>query len=104
MPPKGESIGYALEDAVIFSCVLSHFGLTSPPATTFAFYEKIRRNPIDDAYRDASIGWDSNKDSGWLTTKLMEWFTPLYLWWTKASSSKGFRADPRDIDFDTASS
>ncbi len=27
---KGESIGYALEDAIVFSCVISHFGLTTP--------------------------------------------------------------------------
>ena len=99
MPPRGESIGYALEDAIIFSRVLSHFGLTQAPATTFSFYEKIRRNPINAAYQDASMGWESNKDRGFWVTKFMEWVTPLYLWWTKSSREKTFRADPRDIEF-----
>lgn len=95
MPPKGESIGFALEDAVIFSCVLSHFGSTA----ALPFYEKIRREPIHDAYKDASFGWDTNKDTGFLFTKMMEWITPLYLWWTKKSREVSFASDPRKIKF-----
>lgn len=98
MPPKGESIGYALEDAVIFSCVLSHFGLASPKAALL-FYEKIRRKTINDAYKDSSFGWDTNKDTGFLATKIMEWVTPLYLWWTKKSREASFATDPREIQF-----
>lgn len=98
MPPKGESIGYALEDALIFSCILSHFGLTSPKAALL-FYEKIRRKTINDAYKDASFGWDTNKDTGFLATKIMEWVTPLYLWWTKKSREASFATDPREIQF-----
>lgn len=98
MPPKGESIGYALEDAVIFSSVLSHFKLANF-ASAFPFYESIRRQTINDAYKNASFGWDTNKDAGFLFTKMMEWMTPLYLWWTKNSREASFVTDPRDIDF-----
>lgn len=99
MPPKGESIGFALEDSVIFSHVLSHFGL-GRFSESLAFYEKSRRNTINDAYESASVGWDTNKDKGFLFTKLMEWLTPIYLWWTKSSREASFSSDPRDIQFD----
>jgi len=102
MPPKGESIGYALEDAIIFSCILSRFGLTSSPSSIFSVYEKIRRKPIDDAYKDAAMGWDTNKDSGFFFTKFMEWLTPMYLWWTKRSREAHFAADPRDLKLPTS--
>jgi hypothetical protein len=98
MPPKGESIGYALEDAVIFAQVLSHFGLENL-AETFSFYQEIRRKKIDDAYKAAAMGWNTNKDKGFLFTKVMEWLTPLYLWWTKGPREASYDADPCDIQF-----
>lgn len=98
MPPKGESIGHALEDAVIFSTVLSHFELADF-TSAFPFYENIRRKTISDAYKAASFGWNTNKDTGFLVTKMMEWITPVYLWWTKGSREAAFVTDPRDIDF-----
>lgn len=101
MPPKGESIGYALEDAIMFSTVLSHFGLAKS-LEALPFYEKIRRQPISDAYKDASFGWDTNKDTGFLFTKFMEWVTPLYLSWTKKSREASFMIDPREIEFPLA--
>jgi hypothetical protein len=104
MPPRGESIGHALEDAIIFAHVLSHYVSRNkspppPPADIFTFYESIRLRPIDAAYADASLGWDSNKDSGWLFTKFMEWVTPIYLWWTSAARKRSFETDPREIYF-----
>jgi hypothetical protein len=99
MPPKGESIGYALEDAVMFSTVFSHYGLNSSPEQIFTFYEKIRRNPIEDAYKSAAFGWNTNRDSGWLTMKFMEWITPIFLWWTRSAREKDFSTDPRNITF-----
>ncbi|OXV07657.1 hypothetical protein Egran_04575 [Elaphomyces granulatus] len=99
MPPKGESIGYALEDAIIFSRVLKHFGLSATLETVFSFYETVRRKTIEDAYRRAAMGWHTRKDSSYLVTKIVEWLTPWYLWWTRKSMEQGFLTDPRDIQF-----
>jgi hypothetical protein len=104
MPPKGESIGYALEDAIIFSTVLSHFGLSAEPATIFSHYERVRRKDIEDAYRDSAMGWQTNRDSGYLITKIMEFITPLFLWWTRKRMERRFLMDPRDIAFPSHSS
>ena len=32
------------------------------------------------AHAAASFGWNTNKDKGWLVTKVMEWVTPWFLW------------------------
>ena len=98
MPPRGESIGYALEDAVIFSHLLQHFGRDCKLPELFETYEQLRRKPIDDAYKDASFGWDTIRDSGWFATKLMEWITPIYIWWTEGTRAKHFLADPRSVE------
>lgn len=104
MPPKGESIGYCLEDAILFSRVLfynlshfSHFSSADPARTIFSSYERIRRKPIEEAYRTASTGWMSNRDMGVIGTKLFEWFTPVFLWWTRTAMERDFMADPRDV-------
>jgi hypothetical protein len=80
MPPKGESIGYAPEDAIMFSTVFSHFGLSAEPVTVF-YYEKARWKDIEDAHRDSAMGWQTKGDSSYLITKIVEWITPSYLWW-----------------------
>lgn len=103
MPPRGESIGYALEDAIIFSHVLQHFGLGSQPSQSFAFHDKLRREDLNAAFKDASFGWDTNKDSGWFKTKIMEWITPIYIWSTASHRAKLYSADPRNIEFPPSS-
>jgi hypothetical protein len=99
MPPKGESIGFALEDAIVIGSVVSHLGANAPPASIFVCQDKIRRGTLDAAYKDAAFGWKTNKDNGVLVTKIMEWMTPFYLWMTKESRAKTFSTDPRDIQF-----
>ncbi|KAJ3039841.1 hypothetical protein HDV00_011750 [Rhizophlyctis rosea] len=99
MPPKGESIGYALEDAIIFSTIVKHFGLNSAPSQIFAHYEKVRRKPVNAAYEDSKWGWGTNKDLGWFTHKFFEFVTPLYLWWSAKDRDMHFKKDPRKVDF-----
>ncbi|KAL2797332.1 hypothetical protein BJX66DRAFT_348946 [Aspergillus keveii] len=98
MPPKGESIGHALEDAIKISSILSHYGLESVDEA-FAFYERLQRKKIEDAFRVSSTGWVSNHDIGAIGARIMEWITPLYLWWTRGAMERDFLDDPDDITF-----
>ncbi|KAJ5168105.1 uncharacterized protein N7482_003699 [Penicillium canariense] len=98
MPPKGESIGHALEDAVKFSLILARFH-REPPKAAFDFFENLQRKKTEDMYKVASTGWMSNRDIGAIGSRLLEWFTPLFLWWTRESSEKDLLADPTDIPF-----
>ncbi|KAL4891080.1 hypothetical protein BDV59DRAFT_209246 [Aspergillus ambiguus] len=95
MPPKGESIGHALEDAIKFSRVVGHYGIDSP-VKSFRAYESAQRKKIDDAYKVSSSGWMSNHDLGFIGARLFEWFTPIFLWWTRAKQ-EDFLADPGAI-------
>lgn len=98
MPPKGESIGHAFEDAIRFSLILSHYKSESP-LRAFEFYEGSQRKKTEDLYKVSSTGWKSNDDIGAIGGMLLEWFTPLYLWWTKGFSEKDLWTDPTDISF-----
>ncbi|EAU39520.1 predicted protein [Aspergillus terreus NIH2624] len=98
MPPKGESIGHALEDAVKFARVLGHYGIEDP-IRSFRAYESAQRKKIEDAYKVSSNGWMSNHDLGAIRARLFEWFTPVFLWWTRGQQEEDFLADPGDISF-----
>ncbi|KAJ5880978.1 uncharacterized protein N7473_012031 [Penicillium subrubescens] len=98
MPPKGESIGHAFEDAIKFSRILAHYG-SEPPSVSFEFYESVQRKKTEELYQVSSTGWKSNKDIGTIGGRLLEWFTPWYLWWTKGSSEKDLLTDPTNIQF-----
>lgn len=98
MPPKGESIGHAFEDAIKFAKILSHYGLEKP-RVSFEFYDHLLRGQVEDAYRVASVGWVPKDDLGVVGSWLWELFTPVFLWWTRGSMEKEFLEDPRDIEF-----
>ncbi|KAJ5698191.1 hypothetical protein N7462_000196 [Penicillium macrosclerotiorum] len=98
MPPKGESIGHAFEDAIKLSLILSHF-IDEPPKVSFTFYEKLQRKKSEDLYKVSSTGWKSKPDIGGIGSILLEWLTPLYMWWIRASSEEDLLADPTDIPF-----
>lgn len=98
MPPKGESIGHAFEDAIRFSLILSHYR-SEPPRVSFEFYENVQRKKTEEIYKVSSTGWKSNDDIGAIGGRLLEWLTPLYLWWTKGFSEKDLLTDPTDIQF-----
>jgi hypothetical protein len=102
MPPKGESIGHALEDAIKIASVLSHYDLYSVDEA-FGFYEQLQRKKIEDAFQVSSTGWMSNHDIGAIGARIMEWITPLYLWWTRAAMVRDFLDDPDDITFSARS-
>lgn len=78
MPPKWESIGHAIEDAVKLSLILSHFE-NEPPKVAFEFYENLQRKKTEDMYKAASTGWMSNHDMAAVGGRILERLTPLYL-------------------------
>lgn len=98
MPPKGESIGHAFEDAIKFSLILSHYRSESP-RVSFEFYETLQRKKTEDIYKASATGWKSGNDIGAIGGRLLEWFTPIYLWWTKGDSEKDLLTDPTNIQF-----
>ena len=63
MPPQGESIGFAVEDAVLFARIIE-CNPEEPISTLFTTYESLRRPTIDSAYKEAAFRWDVLKDKG----------------------------------------
>lgn len=105
MPPQGESIGLALEDSVLFSRALAHYNAKDAEDNkrrtlleTFKSYEELRRSPIDEAYREAKMRWESAKDSGFVGMKMKEFIYPLVLWWTAGRRTKAYMYDARDVE------
>ncbi|ETN45570.1 uncharacterized protein HMPREF1541_09402 [Cyphellophora europaea CBS 101466] len=100
MPPQGESAGIAFEDAVILGrtmCTTDDKGLTG----RLAVYERLRRPRTDEAYRQASFGWNTLKDSGWLAFQIRSWVTWAFLWWTAKSRALHYGEDlaTKELDF-----
>ncbi|KAI9718753.1 MAG: hypothetical protein M1812_003927 [Candelaria pacifica] len=91
MPPQGESIGLAIEDAVLLSRVLQKSPERSIP-DSFSSYEKTRQPRIDAAYKEATSRWEKVKDRTWLQHRMVEWFTWAYLWykWSTFESSHAY--------------
>jgi 2-polyprenyl-6-methoxyphenol hydroxylase-like FAD-dependent oxidoreductase len=97
MPPQGESIGLALEDALLFARVLAKFH-TQGLEPAFSVYENLRRQKVEDAHREASKRWENVRDSGYLVMKLKEIVFPAIFWWTKSSREKAYLYDTETID------
>ncbi len=92
MPPQGESTGYALEDAILFARVMAakfDIGLDQ----VFKTYQHVRRERIDKAYDEAAFGWETQKDCGWFTFLLRNWFTTFFLYWTYSARQKRYSED-----------
>ena len=92
MPPQGESGGMALEDAILLARVMAATADRDLPER-FAAYERLRRPRADAAYQEASFGWETQKDSGWLAFYLRSWLTTLFLWWTASARQKRYCED-----------
>ena len=93
MPPQGESVGLALEDAVVFARRMADVQQRGDLESAFAKYERLRRPRADEAYEQATFGWDTQKDSGWFTFQLKNWLTGWFLWWTKDSRQRRYAED-----------
>ena len=80
MPPQGESVGLALEDAVVFARCMADVQQCRDLESAFTKYERLRRPRADEAYKQATFGWDTQKDSGWFAFQLKNWLTGWFLW------------------------
>jgi salicylate hydroxylase len=92
MPPQGESMGIAIEDATLLSRLISE----QPGASitnTISRYERNRTEKINQAFDEASWRWENVKDSGFLMTLVKEYMTTAFLWWTKDKLSKSWEFD-----------
>jgi salicylate hydroxylase len=96
MPPQGESTGFAIEDAILFSRLLNEAAPSTSIESTTARYERNRRKKIDDAFDEAAFRWETVKDAGLLKTVAKEWLTGVFLWWTKEQRDEGFAFDIRE--------
>lgn len=96
MPPQGESAGLAIEDTMLLSRILERHNEKST-TELFQQYEAVRRPPINAAVKEASMGFDTIQDHGWLMTIIMEWFTWLFLMWRSSRKEKDFGIDVRKM-------
>ncbi|EFR02632.1 salicylate hydroxylase [Nannizzia gypsea CBS 118893] len=96
MPPQGESIGIAIEDAILFARTLAKYR-SSPLSETFRVYEELRRHRIDEQYQEASSRWETVRDCGYIVTKLKEMFVPWWIWWTSKARTETFLSDAESV-------
>ena len=101
MPPQGESAGIALEDAIILGRALSVSDEKGIPSR-LAAYERLRRPRADEAYKQATFGWETQKDSGWLAFQLRSWITSAFLWWTQNARDLRYSEDLATKDLNLA--
>ena len=99
MPPQGESIGIALEDAVTLSRVLEK-RKEEEPIQIFQNYERLRRETVETAYEKAAWGWEKVKDKGFIAGIMMEIFTGIFLWWTRKSKEEELISDIRNVPYE----
>lgn len=96
MPPQGESIGTAIEDAILFARTLAKYR-ASPLSETFRVYEELRRHRIDEQYQEASRRWETVRDCGYIVSKLKELFLPWWMWWTSKAREETFLSDAERV-------
>ena len=108
MPPQGESTGFAIEDAMLFTRIMKEaMNSQEEPnqsipdlvnvKAVFARYERNRRARIDAAYAEANTRWESVKDTGWLASVMREWMIWLFLWFTRSTREKNFTFDVKTV-------
>ncbi|KAA8647720.1 FAD-dependent oxidoreductase [Aspergillus tanneri] len=78
MPPRDESAAYALDDAILFSRILSKHR-HEPPSAAFKAYEDLRRETVNAAFRSSRRMWEKHRDMSFLEGRLKEWTLPFYL-------------------------
>ncbi|KAF3479868.1 salicylate hydroxylase [Arthroderma uncinatum] len=96
MPPQGESIGIAIEDAILFTRTLAKYR-SFPLSKAFKVYKELRRDRIHEQYQEASRRWETVRDCGYLVNKLKEAIMPWWIWWSNESRVKTFMSDAESV-------
>jgi hypothetical protein len=98
MPPRDESVAFAVDDAILFARILAIY-INHPPSDTFKAYESVRRKPVNDAYKEAVIGWERNKDVGSIAGKIDEILMPWTLMRRRMKARSGvWMFDVHDVE------
>lgn len=72
MPPIYSTASYALDDAILFSRVLTRHR-SAPLSTVFETYDELRRNTVDRAFVECNSVWKKMKDRGPMEEFVKEW-------------------------------
>ena len=94
MPPRDESSTYALEDAILFSQILTRY-YDSPLQDAFRAFEDLRRGLIDKAFDASRKLWQESRDMGLLPSQIKELIAPI------SSSLEKFTEAPKTGTFVT---
>ncbi|PYI03041.1 FAD/NAD(P)-binding domain-containing protein [Aspergillus sclerotiicarbonarius CBS 121057] len=78
MPPRDESAAYSIEDALIFTQILSR-NLHAPLPTTFQEYEALRRELVNKAFDASRRLWQSDLDKGLFPGHVRDLMSPVHL-------------------------
>lgn len=78
MPPRDESAAYALDDAILFSRILSSYR-SEPLTEAFDAYETLRRDTINHAFKESRRMWARNREMGFLEGRIKEWMMSFHL-------------------------
>ncbi|CDM27192.1 hypothetical protein DTO013E5_4361 [Penicillium roqueforti] len=100
MPPRDESAAYALDDAILFSRILSTYR-SEPLTEVFDAYEKLRRNTINHAFKESRRMWARNRDMGFLEGKVKEWMMSFHLRSNESSREAAWEFDATKIALPT---
>ena len=95
----GESIGVAIEDAMLIARVLTR-RRERTVAQLFADYETLRRPVIDKIYRVTIGRWNMTlkEDIGWLGTFLWDYFSVVFFWFLAWKQDDHFAADVAKLE------
>jgi 2-polyprenyl-6-methoxyphenol hydroxylase-like FAD-dependent oxidoreductase len=96
MPPGGQSVGLAFEDAIILSRLLS----SSPSADladVFARYDSVRRPRVEDHYKQMAARWEGTKTHSWWVQWIREFFVWVYLRAIARHADESFGYDPMKV-------
>ncbi|KAK2734307.1 hypothetical protein FQN57_001712 [Myotisia sp. PD_48] len=96
MPPRDESAAFALDDAILFSRILSIY-VFHPLVEAFETYEALRRKPVTEAYDASCATWKQNKDKGRWANRLEEWLTPWNMYRRRKARSGAWEFDASGI-------
>ena len=113
MPPQGESTGFCIEDAVLFSRILELKGprggreggeegderkeeMTVPELCKH--FETIRKSRMEEAVKESHYRWKGAHGGSWLAFKMQEWLTPWFLYFTEGKRDREYCDDVRKMD------
>ncbi|EFE39183.1 monooxygenase, putative [Trichophyton verrucosum HKI 0517] len=97
MPPRDESAAYALDDAILFSRILSLY-YHQPVKDSFDIYESMRRSSVTKAYNASNATWMGSKsNSGRWASRIEACLTPWQMYRDKKARIGAWEFDASTI-------